>query len=251
MDFIIDNLVGFYVLPYWLYTYSHNYKRDMKMKKTTAIVAAILAGASVASAQELSVSAAVSYESDYIFRGVRLADEFVAPSVDISYGDFYAGVWAALPWDSEDETEVDFYAGYGFGVSETVSADVGVTYYTYPDSENTVEIYGGLSFEAPLSPAVYAFYDFDLEVLTLEVSGGHSVEVSETTAVDVSAYLGYVDAEGGFDYFYYGAGVAYVVTLAENASWNVGVNWYGADNAMEADGSKSKFTLSTSFSAGF
>lgn len=221
------------------------------MKKTTAIVAAILAGASVASAQELSVSAAVSYESDYIFRGVRLADEFVAPSVDISYGDFYAGVWAALPWDSEDETEVDYYAGYGFGVSETVSADVGVTYYTYPDSENTVEIYGGLSFEAPLSPAVYAFYDFDLEALTLEVSGGHSVEVSETTAVDVSAYLGYVDAEGGFDYFYYGAGVAYVVTLAENASWNVGVNWYGADNAMEADGSKSKFTLSTSFSAGF
>ena len=145
------------------------------MKKTTAIVAAILAGASVASAQELSVSAAVSYESDYIFRGVRLADEFIAPSVDISYGDFYAGVWAALPWDSGDETEVDFYAGYGFGVSETVSADVGVTYYTYPDSENTVEIYGGLSFEAPLSPAVYAFYDFDLEALTIEASGGHSV----------------------------------------------------------------------------
>ena len=221
------------------------------MKKTTAIVAAILAGASVASAQELSVSAAVSYESDYIFRGVRLADEFIAPSVDISYGDFYAGVWAALPWDSGDETEVDFYAGYGFGVSETVSADVGVTYYTYPDSENTVEIYGGLSFEAPLSPAVYAFYDFDLEALTIEASGGHSVEVSETTAVDLSVYLGYVDGEGGFNYFYYGAGAAYVVTLAENASWNIGVNWYGSDDAMEADGSRSKFTLSTSFSAGF
>ncbi len=231
------------------------------MKKTTAIVAAILAGASVASAQELSVSAAVSYESDYIFRGVRLADEFIAPSVDISYGDFYAGVWAALPLesprtDSDIESEVDFYAGYGFGVSETVSADVGVTYYTYPDSENTVEIYGGLSFEAPLSPAVYAFYDFDLEALTIEASGGHSVEVSETTAVDLSVYLGYVDRDNTdiateVEYVYYGAGAAYVVTLAENASWNIGLNWYGADNAMEADGSRSKFTLSTSFSAGF
>jgi uncharacterized protein (TIGR02001 family) len=233
----------------------------MKMKKTTAIVAAILAGASVASAQELSVSAAVSYESDYIFRGVRLADEFIAPSVDISYGDFYAGVWAALPLESprtawDIESEVDFYAGYGFGVSETVSADVGVTYYTYPDSENTVEIYGGLSFEAPLSPAVYAFYDFDLEALTIEASGGHSVEVSETTAVDLSVYLGYVDRDNTdiateVEYVYYGAGVAYVVTLAENASWNIGVNWYGSDDAMEADGSRSKFTLSTSFSAGF
>ncbi|MGA1205505.1 MAG: TorF family putative porin [Opitutales bacterium] len=235
----------------------------MKIKNTTAIVAAILAGASFASAQELSVSTAVAYESDYIFRGVRYADEFIAPSIDISYGDFYAGIWAALPVDSPEtagdiESEVDFYAGYGFGLSETVSADVGFTYYTFPNEAdglidgdvNTFEIYGGLSFEAPLSPAVYAFYDFDLKAFTLEVSAGHSVEVSETTSVDFSAYLGWVDADG-YDYLYYGAGASYVVALAENASWSIGVNYYGADEAMEADGSKNKITLSTSFSAGF
>ncbi len=236
----------------------------MKIKNTTAIVAAILAGASFASAQELSVSTAVAYESDYIFRGVRYADEFIAPSIDISYGDFYAGIWAALPVDSPEtvgdiESEVDFYAGYGFGLSETVSADVGFTYYTFPNEAdglidgdvNTFEIYGGLSFEAPLSPAVYAFYDFDKQEFTLEVSGGNSVKVSETTSVDFSGYLGGVDVRKGLDYLYYGAGVSYVVALAENASWSIGVNYYGADEAMEADGSKNKITLSTSFSAGF
>ena len=139
-----------------------------------------------------------------------------------------------------------------------MSADFGFTYYTYPEMEddffgdpNTFEIYGGLSFDIPFSPAVYAFYDFDLEALTLEVSGGHTVELSEMSGVDFSVYLGNVNPDEGGDYFYYGAGVAYNYSLTDNAAVSIGVNYYGADEAMEADGSKSKFTWGFSFSAGF
>ncbi len=230
----------------------------MKTKKTIAIVAAILAGTAFTSAQELSVSASVAYESEYIFRGVHLADSYIAPSVDLSYGDMYVGIWGAMPFKSDFDNEIDVYAGYGFDISEVVSADIGFTYYTYPsladgvfDSDvNTFEVYTGLSFEAPLSPSVYAFYDFDLEAWTLETSAGHTIEVSESTSLELAGYLGYVKPDGGSSYVYYGAGVSYSIALAENASWSIGVNWYGADEEI-VDGDKSRFTIGTSFSAGF
>lgn len=233
------------------------------MKKITAILAGVVATASLVEASELSVSSTIAWESDYIFRGTRLADEYLAPSIDVSYGDFYAGMWAALPvesikWDGTDQNEVDYYAGYGVGLSETISADFGFTYYTYPetsddffDSGNTFEVYGGLSFEAPLSPAIYVFYDFDLDTLTLEASGGHTVELSEDSSVDFSMFFGSVNPEVDGDYYYWGAGVAYTYSLTPNAAVSIGVNYYGADEAMEADGSKTKFTWGGSFSAGF
>ncbi len=233
----------------------------MKMKKTTAIVSALLAGTVFASAQEdLSVSVSLAYETDYIFRGAQFAEDYFAPAVDITYGDMYAGIWAALPTDSEYEDEVDFYAGYGFEVSDTVSGDVGFTYYTFPDSAdglfdgdvNTFEIYTGLSFEAPLSPSVYVFYDLDLEALTIETSAGHSWEVSESTAIELAGYLGYVDASGADSYLYYGAGVSYSIAISESASASIGVNWYGVDeDGMMYDGDDNKVTVGASVSMGF
>jgi len=228
------------------------------MKKTTAIVAAILAGTTLASAQELSVSASIGYESDYIFRGVALAEDYFAPSVDITYGDMYIGLWAALPTDSEYENEIDFYAGYGFEISELISGDVGFTYYTYPDSAdgvfdsdvNTFEVYTGLSFEAPLSPSVYVFYDFDLKAWTVETSAGHTWQVSETTSLEAAGFLGYVKPDGSDSYTYYGAGLTYSIEISENASWSIGVNYYELEEDM-IDGDKDKITVASSFSFGF
>lgn len=228
------------------------------MKKTTAIVAAILAGTSFASAQELSVSAELGYESDYVFRGVTLAEDYFAPSVEISYGDMYAGIWAALPTDSEYDSEVDFYAGYGFEVSDLISGDVGFTYYTYPDSAdglfdsdvNTFEVYSGLSFEAPLSPSVYVFYDFDLKAWTVESSVGHSWEVSESTALEASVFFGYVNADGSESYTYFGGGLSYSVALSDSASWSIGVNYYDLeDDSIKGD--SDKITVATSIGFGF
>lgn len=233
------------------------------MKKTIAILSAAVAGASIAGAEELSISSTFAWESDYIFRGVQFAEEFYAPAIDISYGGYYAGIWAALPVDHQYDNEVDFYAGYGFGLNESVSADVGFTYYTFPDAQddffdsdtNTFEIYGGLSFETDFSPAIYAFYDFDLEALTLEASGGHSVAVSEEAAIDMSVYLGYVDTDGGSDYFYYGASAAYVYAFSDSASASFGLNYYGAEEDLMGENFKmdtsNKVTLSLSFTAGF
>lgn len=229
------------------------------MKKINAILAATVASASIAGAQELSISSTFAWESAYVFRGVQLAEEYFAPAVDISYGDFYAGIWAALPVDSQFGNEVDFYAGYGIGVNETVSADIGFTYYTYPDAGddffdsdvNTLELYAGLSFEAPYSPAVYVFYDLDLEAFTLEVSGGHSVEVSEEGTIDFSTYLGYVDPDAGGDYLYYGLSAGYTYAFTDSASVSIGLNWYAADEDLMYGNDDNELTFSMSFTAGF
>jgi uncharacterized protein (TIGR02001 family) len=236
-----------------------------KMKKITAILAASVAGATIASAQDLSISATVAWESDYIFRGVQLAEEFFAPSVDVSYGDFYVGMWAAMPIDAEYFNEVDFYAGYGFGINEMLSADVGITAYTYPEDgapEDTTEGYAGLSFETELSPAIYVYYDFDLQNLTIEGSVGHSIALSEEGSVDMTAYLGWVALDentmGFDDYYYLGAGVAYSYAFTDNASFSIGVNWAGSsEDTMGTNGSgltfdsDNEFTFGTSFTAGF
>lgn len=226
------------------------------MKKITTILAASVASVSIAGAEELSISSTFAWESTYVFRGVQLAEEYFAPSVDLSYGGFYAGVWAALPVDSI-ANEVDFYAGYGFGVGEAMSADVGFTYYTYPDSGddffddvNTLEFYAGLSFDTMLSPAVYVFYDIDLEALTFEVSGGHTIDVSDVSAVDISVYLGYVEPDDFDSYLYYGLGASYSYAFTDNAAFSIGLNWYGADEDY-MDGDDNELTLSTSFTAGF
>lgn len=234
------------------------------MKKISAILAAAVAGVSIAGAEELSISTTFAWESEYIFRGVQLADEYFAPAVDFSYGDFYAGIWSALPVEGEDANEVDFYAGMGVGINEMVSADFGFTYYTYPSSSdeffdgdvNTFEIYTGASFETTLSPAVYVFYDFDLEAFTLEGSIGHSVEAGTDGSIDLSAYLGYVSPDEGDEYTYYGASVGYSYAFTENAAWSIGVNWYGSEDPLgfNEDGSPqedSKFSISTSITAGF
>lgn len=232
------------------------------MKKTIVCLAALGAGMSYAGAQELSISSSFAWESEYIFRGVQFADEYFAPSVDLAYGGFYAGIWAALPFDLDrsmgEVNEVDYYGGYAMDVSETVGLDFGATYYTFDSQDdffdsdvNTFEVYTGISMSTALSPAFYVYYDFDLETLTFEGSVGHSIEVGETSTVDFSASAGWVEPDVGDSYLYYGASASYFYGFTENAGLSIGLNYYGADEDLMYGGDGNTLTYSFSFSAGF
>ena len=108
------------------------------MKKIFLGTATLLAAATTpmaAQAQDVSVSTSIDYVTEYVFRGISLESEAIQPGVEVSLGDFSAGVWAStgLGSDSQADTdEVDFYAGYSFGLTELVSASVGGTWYHYP-----------------------------------------------------------------------------------------------------------------------
>lgn len=254
------------------------------MKKLIAAVAC----AGVASAQadfieDLSISGSFAYESEYIFRGADLSDHSFQPGVEFGYGalggDVYFGIWSSHEISNTDDvnTEVDFYAGYAVGLDEFIedvplTLDVGFTYYFYPDAgavapplfpttqvgiDRTREVYIGISADTLLSPALYYYYDFDLEQSVLELSIGHSIDLAEVADVnaslDLGAYWGFVDTgdvTGGQNdfitalfpatptengYSYGGISADLVYSLSENASASLGGRWAANNDGGKED----------------
>ncbi len=210
------------------------------MTKTIIALAALVAGSSAFAAEASTKSYSVTLDntiaSEYIFRGIQLADTTFHPSVEVAYSDFYAGVWGALPFSNNagnDYKEFDFYAGYGYALNDTWKLDAGATFYYYGDttpSQDTTELYLGLTGKVSvLTTSVYAYYDLDLKTTTFIGSLGYSLPVAKIgTSVDFTATLGYVDS-GDLssaipeNYTYWGLAVAVPYKLTDSATVTAGV----------------------------
>lgn len=233
------------------------------MKKTILALAALAAGVS-ASAQEAAKSSAlavtldVSYVSAYVFRGVELAEDSIQPSVEASYGDFYAGIWHSDDVNSNagSTAETDFYVGYNYAINETFSADLGVTRYTYDDNaiaDDSTEAYVGIKADVALSPSLYYFHDFDNEVNTYIASIGHTLPIEQIgLSLDLSATYGYVQIPGN-DYSYWGVGVALPYSLSETATLTTAVNYTHADtrNPGGLNNDQDQLVFSVGLAVGF
>jgi uncharacterized protein (TIGR02001 family) len=96
----------------------------------------------------ITISGGVALVSDYRFRGVSLSDKdfAVQPTLTVKHeSGLYVGVWGSnLAENTGDDIEVDIFAGFGGG--DTVTYDIGATYYLYPgvSSLNYVEMTGKL-----------------------------------------------------------------------------------------------------------
>ena len=209
-----------------------------KLLSSTILLAGLAVVAIPAQAgDDLSVTTTVDYVTDYVFRGVSLADSAIQSGVEVGAGDFYAGAWFSTGIGDTSlfaADELDLYAGYGFTLSDSVSADVGVTYYHYPQggglfdtkggAAGTYEVYGGLSFDTTLSPSVYGYYDFTLEAFTVEGAVGHSIETGEATSLDLGLTAGLVDGDG-FSWEYAQASASLGYALSDNVSAYVAANY--------------------------
>jgi uncharacterized protein (TIGR02001 family) len=208
-------------------------------------VLAALSAPVAAQAGDVNWSLSADLVTDYVFRGVSLADTAIQTGVEAGIGDFYAGAWFSTGVGDTSilaGDEVDLYAGYGFTLSDTVSADVGVTYYHYPQGgglfstngggSGTYEVYGGLALDYTLSPSLYAYYDFTLEAFTVEGSVGHSVAAGESVSFDLGLSAGLVDGDG-FSYEYAQASAALSKSITDAASVYVGANFtLNSDDAL-------------------
>ncbi len=224
------------------------------MKKTALLIAALAATAGSLSAQDTPYSITVDfpYVSDYVFRGIKYADESIQPSVEFAAGDFYAGVWTSQPVLKSQLNEFDFYAGYGFALSDTWSLDVGATYYYYPETpsgDEQTEPYVGISGDiSGFSTSFYVYYETEFEVFTYQGSVGYSVPVSDKLSFDLAADLGYVDPDAGEAYTYYDASATFTYSVNDTASLYAGVTW--ADNDIDLD-EGDYFFLTTGVTIGF
>ncbi|WP_438482041.1 TorF family putative porin [Oleiharenicola lentus] len=207
------------------------------MKKTALILAALVAGASLsaqdAAAPSYSVTVDFPYASKYVFRGVQYAEGSIQPSVKLTTGSFYAGVWTNQPITSNIDNEVDFFAGYGFKLSDTFSLDVGATAYYYPELDDstgldnaTYEGYVGLNgtFGA-FTTGLYAYNDFTLESFTVQGTVGYSVALSDKASFNLLGTIGKVYPDSGDDYTYYGVGATVPYKLTDSATLTGGVQY--------------------------
>lgn len=232
----------------------------LQMKKTAALLlAAVLTGASL-SAEETSaysITLDFPYVTDYVFRGVKYADDSIQPSIEFASGDFYAGVWTSMPIGNRKSggytNEFDFYAGYGIKLNDTWSLDVGATYYFYPETPSgdeqfepfigaTGDLGGGFSASA------YYYYETEFEISTFQGELGYSIELAPKNTLDFSADYGFVTG-GGDSYSYYSLSSTLNHAFTDTAGGYIGVVY--ADNTIGGGVEDSFVYLITGVSIGF
>ena len=139
------------------------------MKKLLLLAVGIISIPSFA-----SVSANVSFTSDYIWRGMTQTD---APAIQGGFdyaaeSGFYAGIWGSnVNFNDGAGSELDLYAGYAFDVGD-IGVDVGYISYEYIDSEPDAtfdETYLGLSY-GDLG-LFFAFGDSDYTEISYSFAG--------------------------------------------------------------------------------
>jgi len=154
---------------------------------------------------DLTGTGAVSYESQYVFRGKKLANSSIQPKAEIGLQplslpntNLYIGAWSNQPVSPRQTTpvtiqhdEIDLYGGVYYNTPLNLALDVGGTYYWYPESagaapaptkfgptlSHTYEGYVGLLYNTAqwfsgvnLNPAVYYYHDFVLDQNVIEIS---------------------------------------------------------------------------------
>ncbi|MGV6807044.1 MAG: TorF family putative porin [bacterium] len=179
------------------------------IKKALAVATVVSATAAPIAAQAAEVSGNVTMATDYRFRGISQTDERFAiqGGFDVGFDSgFYIGTWASNVNFSDssgdiNSAELDFYAGYGFEVSEGVALDFSVITFVYPAAEsefNYEEYVAGLSVGDLGLSVVYSnnYFGSDADAFVYNID--YAIAVSEDVAVDL--HVGYSDVDE--DYFF-------------------------------------------------
>jgi hypothetical protein len=109
----------------------------MNKQLTAMLVMLIVVSGPVRAAD---VSANVGFNSDYIFRGIKLSPSSANGGVDLTEDDFTAGSWYVGTWLADVDTanidgvEIDLYGGWT-GQTNEWSYGIGGTGYLYTDSQ--------------------------------------------------------------------------------------------------------------------
>jgi uncharacterized protein (TIGR02001 family) len=215
------------------------------MKKVSLLIAALVTGATLSAqspapapapaAPAYSVTVDFPYASKYVFRGVQYAKGSMQPSVKLTSGSFYAGVWMNAPLDKGYELEIDYFAGYNFTLKEGWTLDLGATLYSYPGldgggDKTTFEPYLGLNGSfGSVTSATYLYYDATLEVFTAQQTFGYSIPLDEKAALNFSATLGHAAPDSGSGYTYYGLGATVPYKLTDKATITLGAQYASHD----------------------
>jgi hypothetical protein len=161
--------------------------------------------------------------SSYVWRGLSLTNKPVAePALWLSFpagsASITVGGWSNIDLGKYDDAnddisesggtsafnfaEFDPYAEVSFPAGKATITG-GATGYIYPNDAgltsdaNTVEIYGKLGLDVPLSPELSVYYDVDkIKGAYIEAGLSHSLAASEKVSIDLGATAGFSAGQG-------------------------------------------------------
>jgi uncharacterized protein (TIGR02001 family) len=208
----------------------------MGIIKKSMLVAGLAASASIA--QAIEVTANVTMASDYVFRGISQTNEkgAIQGGFDVGFENgAYAGTWASnVDFGDEVTTEMDYYVGYAFEVSEGVELDFTYIYFLYAGQESSLnysEFVAAVSIADLGLSLVYSPDYFGSDESAIIYNADYSFSLSENTSLDL--HVGYTDTDNAafgtddadFDsYMDYSVGVSHGI-----AGVTLGLAYVGSD----------------------
>ncbi|MBN2241738.1 MAG: hypothetical protein JW793_03535 [Acidobacteria bacterium] len=204
----------------------------MKVKKmgrlSLGLIMLAAAMGTAAMAQDEPVFTAdisIDYATMYVWRGIPVNRESVLqPAVAGSAYGFTGSIWANIDMTDYAGTagefsEIDYALDYSGSMGESVVGySVGIIHYIFPTigatDASTTEIYGGLSFDVPLSPFVTVYGDVNaIDGAYVQFGVGHSLEMEMapdySMGIDLSASFAF--GSSGYNSGYFGI---------DEAKWN-------------------------------
>ncbi len=165
-----------------------------------------------------SADITLDYASMYVWRGIPVNRESVfQPAVAGSAYGFTGSIWANIDMTdyagtSGEFSEIDYALDYSGSVGDSVVGySVGVIHYLFPTvgatDASTTEIYGGLSFDVPLSPFITWYGDINaIDGSYVQFGVGHSLEreISPDYSVGIDLSASFAFASSGYNNGYFG-----------------------------------------------
>jgi hypothetical protein len=138
-----------------------------KFKWTMALIALFLfRGFNLGFCQDLSFDFDMGGTTKYLWRGQKLYDKYCTqPSLNINLKNFTFNYWASFPFEKNGYIESDFtfIAFDTMPYIEIIHLNGGSIIYTFPnnseETNNSLEIFGGISVDIFLAPYMTLYYD--------------------------------------------------------------------------------------------
>ncbi len=158
----------------------------------------------------LSVNGTMDLESQYIFRGKKITNAALQPSVNVNYGNVGPGTITGYVWTSQPVGRRGNAAGpnqnneYDFGlrwdaplpVLSDIAYEIGVQMYWYPNISGTAgftsrsyEFHGALTYDTTkllgvnVSPSVTLFHDVIIDSNTLQLGATYTWDLSDAASL--------------------------------------------------------------------
>lgn len=257
-----------YITPLFLLTSIFALSAEISATENAAAPAAALfdEGCMSSVKDKISVGVGMAFESEYVFRGAKLAGASINPTANLGYElgagfGLSAGFFNNTEVKRGDCVENDITAGVSYSAM-SFNFDLGYCAYLYPRDKDTHEFSFGISYDTSetlgdfaVSPFVKYYYDVVLYVNTVEAGLSYSAPVTkwiiggEWGSVDLAATYGHVFSHNAKDYDYVMFSADFAVALTDIASFSIGVRY--SNKSAGSDKSEDNCWFGTGLSLSF